>query len=374
MGSFFSPYFVSHAIVFGDKEDIIAVIHHYDTVQNLDDVTKMDLAEAYRKIGDSSNALRAINSISKTSQVTNALKYLAIKPDILELNGDYKGALEAYREYSATSSCIDDSIFSQDLLFAKRRHEMEKSNLLSLQKRDRIIGYCLFVALVLLIVAVFIYYRYRLSRAKSIMEQQENKRLQLEQETLQQANEKLELERHYAILEKQTAELETERQALIADDLRNKIRELENESASLKEILEKPGELDKPIKDAIKFRLELLNGLLASEISDNQIYAAPYNKWKSKLLEDKNEFLNSTRVAIQATHPEFIRYLENKGFTVEEINYVCLYAIGLKGKEVGEYMQIKRPYHFSSEIRKKFGIDKHDTNLNLYIRKLMNEL
>lgn len=57
-----------------------------------------------------------------------------------------------------------------------------------------------------------------------------------------------------------------------------------------------------------------------------------------------------------------------------EINYLCLYAIGLRGKEVGNYIQIKRHYIISHEIRKKLGIDEHETNIGLYIRKLMRNL
>ena len=43
-------------------------------------------------------------------------------------------------------------------------------------------------------------------------------------------------------------------------------------------------------------------------------------------------------------------------------------------KEVGEYMQLKRHYHISTDIRKKLGIDEHQTNIGIYIRKLMKQL
>ena len=45
-----------------------------------------------------------------------------------------------------------------------------------------------------------------------------------------------------------------------------------------------------------------------------------------------------------------------------EQNYVCLYAIGLRGKEIGAYIQIKRHYHMSTDIRKKLGLNQDDTN------------
>jgi len=226
----------------------------------------------------------------------------------------------------------------------------------------------------LLIVAGYIYYRYRLSKAKDLLEEQKNKRLQLERKNPQQTNDKLELERHNAVLEKQTSELECERKSSVEENLRLKIEQLENESAALKELLEKRKDLDKPIEDALKIRIEMLNGLLATQITENVSYAKPYGTWSDQLIQDKDEFMNTTRLAFKASHPRFMEYLEEHGLTESEINYVCLYAIGLRGKEVGAYMQLKRHYHISSYVRKKLGIDEHQTNIGIYIRKLMKKL
>ena len=395
LSSAITPYILSYVIKFGTKEDISSILGYYNPIDSIDDATKMSVAMAYCKIGDVANAKRVWNKISYTPEVCRSLKYLSIKPVILEHSQDFAEALEAYQQFATTVDSIHQNIFSHDLLFAKERHDMEKSNLLKLQKRDRLIWFSLCITFVLLIIAGYIYYRYRLSKAKNLLEEQENKRLQLEQENLkkenenlelrnhqselekknlQQTNEKLELERHNAVLEKQKAELECERQSLAAENLRLKIEQLEDESASLKEILEKRKDLAKPIADAIKIRMEMLNGLLATKITENDSYAKPYGAWRDKLIQDKDEFMNTTRLAFKASHPQFIEYLEAHGLTESEINYVCLYAIGLRGKEAGEYMQLKRHYHISSDVRKKLGIDEHQTNIGIYIRKLMKQL
>lgn len=133
-------------------------------------------------------------------------------------------------------------------------------------------------------------------------------------------------------------------------------------------------ELSKPIHDVINVRLDMLNSLLAKEIANNDIYAKPYVKWIESIHHDKKEFMDSTMLAFKASHPKFISYLEQRGITTDEINYLCLYAIGLRGKEVGEYIQVKRHYNISSEIRKKLGIDEHETNIGLYIRRLLKDL
>lgn len=390
-----SPYVLLYAITFGKRDEIVDVLNYYNSGDTIEDMTKIDIAQAYSKIGDAYNAKRFIDLIDSSSDVRHSLKYYAVISDILEQNGDYADALEAYRNFSTTIDSIHQNIFSHDLLFAQERHEMEKSNLLKLQKRDRFIWLSLCVAFVLLIIIGYIYYRYRLSRAKNLLEEQENERLQLEQENLkkenenlelrnhqaelekqnlQHTNEKLELERHNAVLEKQKAELECERQSLAAENLRLKIEQLEDESASLKGILEKRKDLAKPIEEAIKIRIEMLNGLLAAQITDNNAYAKSYGDWRDKLIQDKDEFMNTTRLAFKASHPRFIEYLEDHGLTESEINYVCLYAIGLRGKEAGEFMQLKRHYNISSEIRSKLGLSEHNTNIGIYVRHLMKDL
>ena len=138
--------------------------------------------------------------------------------------------------------------------------------------------------------------------------------------------------------------------------------------------MEKQQNLAKPIEDAIKIRIEMLNGLLASQITENDSYAEPYVTWKDQIIQDKYKFMNTTRLAFKASHPKFMEYLEQHGLSDDEINYLCLYAIGLRGKEVGEYIQLKRHYHISSDVRKKLGINEHETNIGIYVRKLMKQL
>lgn len=369
-----APYNLSYALKFGNKKDVVDVLDYYESVESIDDIDKLDIAEAYCKIGDAPKAKCILASIPLTSKTRSSLKYLSLKPYILEQNGDLAEALHAYRNFSATIDSIHMSIFSRDLLFAQERHEMEKANLMEKQRVDKIIWLSLCIVFVLLIITGYVYYHYRLGKAKSLLDTQEKQRLQLEQENLKRVNENLELERSNAILEKQAAELECERQSLAAENLRLKIERLENESEALKEILERRKDLSKPIEDAIKIRIEMLNGLLASRITDNASYAEPYGTWKDQIIQDKDEFMNTTRLAFKASHPKFIEYLEQHRLTQSEINYVCLYAIGLRGKEVGEYMQLKRHYHISSDIRKKLDIDEHQTNIGIYIRKLMKQL
>ena len=340
------PYLLSYVMQFGSNEEIRDIINNIIEHKNLDELDKIDLAYAYFKIGDKQKALQYINSISPNSQYTKSLKYLAIKSDILEHNGDFEQAIDAYKSYYAEIDSIHQNIFSHDLLFVEKRHEIEKANLIEIQKKNRIIWLSIGIILVSLIVTVLIYYRYRLGKTQRLLAIQENEKLKLESD----AN------------------------ALKAENLEYQLQQLKEESVSLKNILNARQDLDQPVQNAIQIRLDMLNNLLATSIADNATYSKQYEEWRDQLLEHKEEFMNSTRLAYKATHPMFIDYLEKHGLSIDEINHACLYAIGLRGKDVGSYTKHSRYYHISSDIRKKLGIDEHQTNLGIYIRKLLKQL
>lgn len=209
----------------------------------------------------------------------------------------------------------------------------------------------------------------------------ENERLKAEKDkAIQQAkiaeleNERLKSEREKLELENKNLQLERDNKALEAENLAHRVETLENESASLKELIDSQEELPSEVQQAIKVRIEMLNALMAGYITDNDRYEKPYETWIKELTDDTEKFMDSNRLAFQASHPRFIQYFEDHGLTVSEINYACLYAIGLKGKEVGKYMNKRSHVNISSGIRKKLGIDKHETNIGIYVRKLLKEL
>ncbi|MDE6633187.1 MAG: hypothetical protein K2K23_09335 [Muribaculaceae bacterium] len=187
-------------------------------------------------------------------------------------------------------------------------------------------------------------------------------------------NENLKSEKERLSLENSNLQLERDKKALEAENLAHRVEVLEGESESLKALLDTPDEIPAEVQQAIKTRIEMLNSLLAGYITDNSKYEEPYDIWVKQLTDNTAEFMNSNRLAFQASHPKFIRYFEEHGLTESEINYVCLYAIGLRGKEVGNYMKKRSHVNISSAIRKKLGIDKHDTNIGIYVRKLLKTL
>lgn len=123
----------------------------------------------------------------------------------------------------------------------------------------------------------------------------------------------------------------------------------------------------------IRQRLSVLDKILASHISsDDKAYRISEEEIEN-LISDRESFLISTKIVFKESHPKFISILESKRLTDWEIGYCCLFTLGLKGKEVGEFIQKKRHYIISSEIRKKLGLGEHDTNIGIWLRTLLAE-
>lgn len=385
---------MTYGIRFNSDSVINNILGSISDLTQYDDETKLDITLGYLNLNEPLKAKMIFESIAPDNPKTNSFRYISIKPEVLEAAGEYEKALDAYKKFHSTVESENSKIYSQKTTVAQELHEIKINHLYSIQRKNMQIWLGLCVLLILIIVICIIYYQLRLGKIKRIISEQEQSRLQLENENLQKQNSVLELERHNAQLEcekqnhatenmklkisqlesdKHNAELEIEKKNLAAENMRLKISQLESEGEHLKELLTE-AKLSKPVLDAIKERSDILNGLLAAKISDNDTYSKPYDIWINQITEDRKSFMNSTRLAFRASHPAFMKYLEDHGITESELNYVCLYAIGLRGKEIGEYIQIKRHYHTSTDIRKKLGLKEDDTNLGLHIRNLMKKL
>jgi len=121
----------------------------------------------------------------------------------------------------------------------------------------------------------------------------------------------------------------------------------------------------------IRERLAVLDKVLASHISSDEKAFRISEEEIENLMADRESFLISTTVVFKESHPEFISYLKDKGLSDWEIGYCCLYTLGLKGKDVGEFIQKKRHYIISHEIRSRLGLGEHDTNIGIYLRNLL---
>ena len=335
--------YLNYAINYGSSEEIKSIIDEVKEV-GIDDDVKMSIAQAYSKIGEYELGVECLNEATVASDdILDSLSYWSIKTLILENIGDAKGALDAFRNYTRLMDIYHDRLFSNELLFSEKKHEMEVENLGRLHDRDNIIKWILGGLLILLLTSAFLYYRYRMNKAARLIAEQNGEKLRLEAEKLQ----------------------------LEADNLHLELERLEDERDRLSSLLERKDGLSDEMISVIRERLDMLNGLLAKEITKEESYAKPFRKYIELLQKDHKKFQDSTRKFFQAAYPNFMAYLIEHGLTEKELNYVCLYALGLRGKEVGNYLDTPGHYNISRDIRHKLGIDSHSANLGPYIRKLM---
>ena len=91
------------------------------------------------------------------------------------------------------------------------------------------------------------------------------------------------------------------------------------------------------------------------------------------LVANKDAFIKSNRLYIEGNNADFINTLKKSGLTNEEIDICCLYAIGLKGKDIKAYTSKPRHYNQSADIRHKLGLTENDTNLSIFLREMLEK-
>ena len=170
---------------------------------------------------------------------------------------------------------------------------------------------------------------------------------------------------------------------LIRNQLKNRTIEMEKyadmyestlaERDALSEMLETQT-VSEETRRIVTQRLEILNSIITSHISERDADIKKADKGLDKLIADRDGFITSTRVTMEMSHPAFFKYLRERELTDWEINYCCLYLIGLKGKDIGDYINLKRHYVYGSAIRQKLGLTENDTNLSLYLQKMLKNM
>ena len=316
----------------GNEKIISTTIEKYYKLVSEENRDYIAIANAYVAINDSNKALNILVDRDYSSNINQEMRYLATLAGVYESQGNHKLALETYLKYYELHDIEVYSIFKQDTQFVEERHSLELQNIQEHEAKNRII--LLSIILVSILTVIVIYIRGRLKLR-----------------TIQQAH----------------AEQEAERYKLLYEQI---VYEKDN----LSELLSHSNDLDNNIRSIIAQRIQLLNKFFTVYITNNSEISRKVDKELDELLANKDTFMSSTRLAFAGSHPNFIKYLEDHNLTEREIEYCCLYALGLKGKEVGSYIKMRSHFNISSDVRKKLGLVESDTNLGIYIRKLLTSL
>ena len=317
----------------GDSRRILTTIDEYFVSVPDSNRNHLTIANAYIAIGENNKALDILEGRDYSSNTSKDRKYYATLVAIYENLHNYQLAHEANKKFYELHDAHVYSVFEQDTQFVEERYNLEMAKAKESEAKNRLIIIvlaCIVAVLALVIVVYIIRRRLLITRAK-------NRELEVEKQRYEQLY----------------ADAVAERDALTKMVEDSSVRE--------------------EAKAVIKARLDVLNKVIISQITGaTSAYKTAYEELES-LLADKDTFIESTRLTIEGNNPEFITALKERGLTGEEINICCLYAIGLKGKDIKAYTNQSRHYNQSADIRHKLGLTESDTNLSIFLRDMLEK-
>lgn len=297
------------------------IYEYFDRVKNKSYINWMVISMSYIAKNDFVKAKEAIDKCIKADDVG---LYYYIKSEVYEGLGQYEEALDAYKEYVKVDHKSDLDIFRSDTKFVEERYISE------LKKQKYLYTMIIFILLAALFLGItyVVIERYRY----------------LKKDKIQIEKEKIAFKKMYTDAEKEIEALSLINKNLLIRD---------------RETLEKLDE-----------RLSVLNKFIASNISAS--YTKEAKNKLNELMNDKGRFIESTRLSFAISHPGFIEALVKYNLTDWEIGCCCLYAMGLRGKDIAIYLDDKHYYKMSSSIRKKLGMEKNSTNINIFIQNILH--
>ena len=317
----------------GDSRNILTTIDEYFVSVPITNRDYLSIANAYIAIGENNKALDILEGRDYFSNISKEMKYYATLVAIYENLHNYQLAHEANKKFYELYDAHVYSVFEQDTQFVEERHNLEMAKAKETEARNRltiIVLSCIVALLISLYVLNLI--RKQLKRSRV--------------ENAQLLSEK-------ALYEQMYNEVVAERDALNEMIANNTIKE--------------------EAMEVIKKRLGVLNTIIVSHLSAKDTDIKRANEELEHLIANRNDFIKSTRLTLEENYPHFFAYLHDKGLEEFEIDFCCLYAIGLKGKEIKAYTNLTRHYKDSSEVRQKLGLSENDTNLSIFLQKLLKK-
>ena len=329
---FYSSY-ITYLTNYGTEQEIDEIINQYTNSVPSSNVDWLTIANAYYAMYRYNEALSILSQYDTEGNEYKEKKYLVILYEVYRGLGDYKNTLETFEEYVDLFTNNILVKMQQDTKFVEERHALEMAKAKESEAKNRLIIIvlaCIVAVLALVIVVYIIRRRLQISHAK-------NRELEVEKQKYEQLY----------------ADAIAERDALTKMVEDSSVRE--------------------EAKAVIKARLDVLNKVIISQITGTTSANKKAYEELELLLANKESFIESTRLTIEGNNPEFITALKRRGLTDEEINICCLYAIGLKGKDIKAYTSQPRHYNKSADIRHKLGLTESDTNLSIFIRDMLEK-
>ena len=198
---FLTPSIMSYTLEFGTPEEIKECLYRY-LEKDLTTEETVDLARGFLQIREADRAMQLINSVVPGTNILDTLKYDLNKIDILDSLGRYKEAYLLFREYAVLNDGYHNELFTNDLLHADKKHQLEIDSLNSLRKKDKTIWGMLCGVFALIGLAGWLYYLAYRQKARRRLAEKENECLRLQREYLQKEKAKAEAEKKIAEAER----------------------------------------------------------------------------------------------------------------------------------------------------------------------------
>ena len=360
-------YRIEYSITFQSPEKVRELLKETESRNDLDKFAMYKIADAYKAIGESRKSCEYFERIPAPATFEDSVRYYADRYYVYKSASVLEEALKSLENFSEATGRFHANQFEENMKFAERSFKKELAHQKDVRAKE-LLKYSITGILILAVLCgVMFFYRIRFFKMKKKYLEAENKRLEAKAET-QSERAKV------AELEKKAVESERDSERLRADNLKHQMRELMNEKQLLESKLKDKKRISKEAFEILNERIGMLNRLLKNEIASDEKGIREYNRWISRVTLDREELKRKTVLFYRAATPSFIEYLENHNLSADEIEFVCLYALGLSGKEVGTYLDFPSKYHYTSSIRSKLEIPKSETNMRRYIARLIESL
>ena len=321
-------YYLNYLIATNKLNVIENTIQEYLSEVPANNLDYLSLAYAYMALGDINKVAEALSKNELPADKENILRQYAIVAALNAHMQEGRDMLKSSKEFFIERDSLIYSLYENDIQYMHQKNsaklQQEREELKKHTKTIIITS----VILVLLIALYLLRKRLQNSRTKNII-----------------------LESEKTLYENMYKEVLSERDSLNDMLTNSSIRE---ETMTI-----------------IRKRLEVLNAIVVSHLSDRESDSKRANEQLQNLIANREVFIKSTRLTLEENYPHFFAYLHEKGLEEFEIDFCCLYAIGMKGKEVKAYTNLNRHYKDSSEVRQKLGLVESDTNLSNFLQKLL---
>lgn len=348
-----------------ENADIEPVLMEFEKYADVNDKIRMELAYGYYKIGKPHESAKYIECITDTV-LKSYMQYQQVRGQTFRTLGRDKEAAESLTELNNTLVEWLNLLVANDLSFADVHYDLEMESRKNAEARKRTTVILVASVIVLGLVILLISLRLKNRSLRALAEKSENERLEIENMRIKGEKENLELAG-------KNAELELERERLANKNLELELAALREERDTLVEMRESAYKLPLAMDKAVRDRVEALDNLIAYRMSSNKDFESEYRKWLDGIMADTESCIHENRLSISSRYPELIRTLRDAELTESEIDYVCLLALGLSGKEIGNFLKDSRHYHRNSIIRRKLHLDEQRTTLAKFVRSFIGK-